>query len=103
MEASDTSVHLELDARKFMSQIERWSPAGLPFKVCMQNTLFLMTLWNEGTSLIRELAVEFECSPHSVLRWANGTETPHFTLQRRIVASLHRELDLALSPASAAS
>ena len=102
----DTSVHLETDARKFMRTLERWRPSAsdVPeFRVCLQNTLFLMTLWNEGTTLIRELAAEFEVPPHTVLRWVNGTEKPHFVLQRRVIGALYRELDLALTPAALAN
>jgi len=101
MQPTDTSVAVEMDARKFMLSIARWnSETGPSFRECLLTALLQAALFRESEKLAETIAQEFEVASSTVLRWAQGVERPHLLLQRRVVAALHRELELALTPSS---
>jgi hypothetical protein len=95
---SDSSIRLEMDSRKFMRQIERWHVGDPPFQECLLTGLVHLSLFHDRPTFIRVLADEFEVQTGTVLRWIQGVERPHFLLQRRVVAAVYRELELALTP-----
>lgn len=98
MPSEDTAVSVEMDSRKFMRTIERWDAETPPFRVCLLTAILHLLIFNESASVVNVLAEEFEVSPSAVIRWAQGTASPHLLLQKRVVAALHRELEIALTP-----
>ena len=98
---SDTSIDLEIDARKFMKRITGWDGASPPFRECVLAALLHMLLFQESVRVAGDLAQEFDVEPGMIYRWANGTVRPHILVQHRIVDAFHRELEIALTPAIA--
>lgn len=101
MQSQDSTIRIETDARKFMQTLSAWSPEAAPFNECLMTGLLHLSLFDVRPSFIEVLAGEFEVGRGTVLRWAQGVERPHFILQRRVVAGIQRELELALSPGRA--
>lgn len=98
MDDTDSSIRLEMDSRKFMRQIEKWRVGDPPFHECLLTGLVHLSLFHDRPTFVRVLADEFEVAPSTVLRWTQGIERPHFILQKRVVAAVYRELELALTP-----
>ncbi len=98
MPPEDTSVRVELDTRKFMRAIEEWDGQSPPFRECLLNGFLLLLVMNESAQAVPDLAEEFEVASSTVIRWSQGTARPHLLVQRRVVAAIHRELELALTP-----
>jgi hypothetical protein len=98
MSAQDTSVRIEMDSRKFMGTIEQWDAESPSFRECLLTVMLHLLLYRESAAVVNDLAEEFEVAPSTVIRWAQGTATPHHLVQKRVVAAIHRELELALTP-----
>lgn len=98
MTDTDSSIRLEMDSRKFMGLIKNWRVGDPPFNECLLTGLVHLSLFYDRPTFVHVLADEFEVTAGTVLRWTQGVERPHFLLQRRVVASVYRELELALTP-----
>lgn len=100
MPSEDTSVRIEMDARKFMRTLEEWDGQSPSFRECLLNAFLLLLVMDESAKVVADLAEEFEVAPSSVIRWSLGTSRhrPHLLVQRRIITAILRELELALTP-----
>ncbi|HTK04020.1 MAG TPA: hypothetical protein VL500_00380 [Candidatus Eisenbacteria bacterium] len=96
MPAEETSVSIELDARKFMRTLDEWAPGkGPPLRECLLTALTHMAIYGEADEFTRVIAAEFDIDKSTILRWAQGVQRPHFVLEKRVIAALRREFDLA--------
>lgn len=98
MPSEDTSVRVEMDTRKFMRILDEWDGQSPSFRECLLNAFLLLLVMNESAKVVSDLAEEFEVAPSTVIRWSQGTTRPHHIVQRRVIAAIHRELELALTP-----
>lgn len=100
MPSEDTSVRVEMDARKFMRTLKEWDGRSPPFRECLLNAFLLLLVMNESAKVVSDLAEEFEVGPSTVISWSQGTSRhpPHLLLQRRVIDAIRREFDLALTP-----